>query len=224
MTIIALVVGILEQWFSTSEAWRLSSDEFVWILSNFDHSNLEYQIRTSTLVEFVHIRPNSIEFGLKLVEFDKIWPFLDQLTINTISSMSLFLAIDSIFWSKKNTFDTKRVIWMAMEVGFVKIRIFLTILRLNSTVEFRDQIRPRIRISNSGEFRIFSSRIRNSSELNGGPPKGIENISAAHLTHFFTFLVCFRPLIELKLTYLVVSWCFCSWSADFYYILWHLSR
>ena len=57
-------------------------------------------------------------------------------------------------------------------VEFDQIRNFavLTPIRLSNLVdfEFRDQIRPRIRISNStflAEFRIILSRIRNSSEL-----------------------------------------------------------
>ena len=65
------------------------------------------------------------------------------------------------------------VISMTMKVKFEQSRIYRSTLgqiRVSNLVEFKfiDQIRPRVWISNSTfsiEFRIFSSRIWNSSEL-----------------------------------------------------------
>ena len=43
-----------------------------------------------------------------------------------------------------------------------------------------------------------------------GPTKGYWKTFGSPPNTFSTFLVSFRPLIVLKLTYLVVSWCLCS--------------
>ena len=106
VTIIALVVCILEQWFSTLEAWRLSSDEFVWILSNFDHSNSEYQIRlwlnSTYQTKFDWIRPQISRIRQNLTFFRPTYYKYNKFNELVSSNWLHFLVKKEYFWYQKS--------------------------------------------------------------------------------------------------------------------------